>query len=117
MYEHRQAQLISRKQFARRMASHVVVAGTVIVASLVIGVVGFEWTEPSYSWLDAYVNAAMLLGGMGQVGPLTTPAGKVFAGTYALYAGLVVIVVTGLLLAPLLHRMMHRFHLLEKDEN
>lgn len=98
------------------MAEHLAVAAAVIGGSLVVGVVGFVYYEPSYSWLDAYVNAAMLLGGMGQVGPLTTSGGKVFAGTYALYAGLVVIVVTGLLLAPLLHRMMHRFHLVQRDE-
>ena len=108
--------MLSRAQFVRRMAVHVSAALGVVGGSLAIGVIGFAHYEPTYTWLDAYVNAAMLLGGMGQVNPLTTTGGKFFAGTYALYAGLVVIFVTGLLLAPLLHRMMHKFHWVEQDE-
>jgi hypothetical protein len=62
-------------------------------------------------WLDAFLNAAMILGGMGPVDTLHNPAGKLFAGLYALYSGLVLIAIAGLLLAPFLHRLMHRFHL------
>ena len=70
---------------------------------------GFRVTE-GYSWIDSYMNAAMLLGGMGQVNPINTAAGKLFAGTYALYAGLVVIAIMGLMLAPVIHRVLHKYH-------
>ncbi|MBI3792891.1 MAG: hypothetical protein HY275_18690 [Gemmatimonadetes bacterium] len=109
MYEHKRVPPISRGQFIARLARHGLVAVGVICASLAVGVVGFHVTE-GYSWLDSYVNAAMLLGGMGQVGALNSVAGKAFAGTYALYAGLVVIVVMGLMLAPVIHRVMHKYH-------
>jgi hypothetical protein len=62
------------------------------------------------SWLDAFLNAAMILGGMGPVDPVRTSAGKLFAGCYALYSGLVVLVTAGLILAPIAHRILHRFH-------
>jgi hypothetical protein len=68
------------------------------------------------SWTDAYVNAAMILSGMGPVGQLNTTAGKIFAGSYALYSGLVIIVATGIILAPVVHRVLHQFHLDEDDD-
>lgn len=70
---------------------------------------GYHFLE-GLSWLDGFLNAAMLLGGMGPVAPLQTPAGKLFAGFYALYAGLLFITVAGLLAAPVAHRLLHRFH-------
>lgn len=109
MYESRRTPPLSRRGFVARLARHGAVAGVVIGASLALGVVGFHLTE-GYGWLDSYVNAAMLLGGMGQVGPLTSVAGKLFAGTYALYAGLVVIVVMGIMLTPVIHRVLHKHH-------
>jgi hypothetical protein len=81
--------------------------------SLLIGMIGYKYFE-RWSWIDAFVNAAMLLGGMGPVNAPQTPGGKVFAGLYALYAGLLFLVVAGLLLAPLLHRFLHRFHWRER---
>jgi hypothetical protein len=116
VYERRHAPLISGRQFARRMAMHVLAAIALVLVSLGVGMVGFHSTERTFSWIDSYLNAAMLLGGMGQVDAPHTWAGKFFAGTYALYAGLLVIFVTGLLLAPLLHRLMHRFHWTEQGE-
>ena len=77
-----------------------------------VGYHGFE----HLSWLDSFVNAAMLLGGMGPVATLQTDAGKLFAGFYALYCGLVVIAVAGIVLAPVAHRVLHRFHLEERGE-
>jgi len=71
---------------------------------------GYHWLE-GLSWVDAYVNAAMILGGMGPVTELHTTGGKVFAGTYALFAGIVFLVTVGVVFAPVLHRVMHRFHL------
>ena len=79
------------------------------VVGLVIGIVGYAYFE-GMSVVDAYVNAAMILSGMGPVGELKTTAGKVFAGTYAIFSGLVVIIATGFLLAPIFHRVLHRFH-------
>lgn len=82
--------------------------------SLAIGMVGYEYFE-QLPWRDAFVNSAMLMGGMGPVDAPRTDGGKVFAGMYALYAGLVFIVAASLLFAPIVHRLMHKFHW-EQDE-
>ena len=81
-----------------------------IAASLAIGMAGYHGLE-RLSWLDSFLNAAMLLGGMGPLAAPQTDAGKLFAGCYALYCGLVVIAVAGIVLAPVAHRILHRFHL------
>ena len=86
----------------------------VIAASLAIGMVGYHGLE-QLAWLDAFLNAAMLLGGMGPIAVPVTEAGKLFAGAYALYCGLVVIAVAGIVLAPVAHRILHRFHLEERE--
>lgn len=112
MYEHRRQKLISGREFVRRMTRHGVWALLLVVGSLAIGVVGFHWLGGQL-WVDALVNASMLLGGMGPVGSLDvwgTP-GKLFASIYALYAGLVFLIVAGLLFVPLFHRILHKFHL------
>ncbi len=109
MYEHNRQPPLSRRFFIQRLMRHGAMAVAIIAVSLAFGVVGFHVTE-HYSWLDSYLNAAMLLGGMGQVNPITTDSGKLFAGTYALYAGLVVIVIMGLMLAPMIHRVLHKYH-------
>lgn len=74
-----------------------------------MGMAGYAYFE-GLGWLDAYLNAAMLLGGEGPVEAPRTPGGKVFAGSYALYAGLIFLVVAGLVFAPVVHRLLHRFH-------
>jgi hypothetical protein len=109
VYEHRHRRPLPRREFVLRMAAHVAVAAALVALSLVGGMWGYEHYE-GLGWRDAFVNAAMLLGGMGPVNALRTDAGKVFAGCYALYAGLVFLVVAGLLLAPLVHRLLHRLH-------
>lgn len=109
MYEHDRQPPLSRQYFVGRLLRHGAAAIAIILLSLAIGVVGFRVTE-GYGWIDSYLNAAMLLGGMGQVNPINTAAGKLFAGTYALYAGLVVIVIMGLMLAPVIHRVLHKYH-------
>lgn len=86
-----------------------------VVGSLAIGVVSYHFLE-DLSWLDAFLNAAMILGGMGPVDTLHTFAGKIFAGLYALYAGIIFLVVVGLLFAPIFHRFFHRFHLELEDD-
>jgi len=91
------------------MLAHGGAVAALAAVSLAIGMAGYVGFE-HLSWLDAFVNAAMLLGGMGPVDSPATSAGKLFAGLYALYCGLVVIVATGAFLVPVLHRAIHLFH-------
>jgi hypothetical protein len=81
-----------------------------VIASLVIGMVGYCVLE-GYSWVDSFLNAAMLMGGMGPAGTLHTDGGKIFAGIYALYCGLIELVAIGVFAAPIVHRFLHHFHL------
>ena len=115
-YEKKSERPIPRPAFAARIAWHLGASLILVGAALAIGMVGFKATEPTMTWLDAYLDTAMLLGGMGPVGELHTSAGKFFGGTYALFAGLVVILVTAIMLAPVVHRVMHRFHWETKSE-
>ena len=110
MYETREEALASKRKFAHRLLGHVAGAAALVGVSLAIGVAGYHGLE-DLPWVDALLNASMLMGGMGPVDALHTTAGKLFAAGYALYCGLVVIFAAGLLLAPLLHRLLHRFHL------
>ena len=91
------------------MQVHVAAAFALLLLSLAIGMAGYEYFE-QLAWRDAFLNAAMLLGGMGPVDAPQTNGGKVFAGLYALYAGLVFLVVAALVIAPVVHRVMHKFH-------
>jgi len=91
------------------MAVHVAFAAGLVGVSLLAGMWGYEHFE-HLAWRDAFLNTAMLLGGMGPVDPLRTNGGKVFAGIFALYAGMVFLVVAGLLLVPVIHRIAHLFH-------
>jgi len=109
VYEHRRIRPVSRQRFALRVAAHFAAAAALVLLSLLGGMWGYEHYE-GLGWRDAFLNAAMLLGGMGPVNAPRTDAGKLFAGAYALYAGLVFLVVAGLLLAPMVHRLLHRLH-------
>ena len=109
MYESRHKSPLTRAKFLRRIFSHLLAGFGVIVASLAIGMIGYVEFE-GLPWIDAFLNAAMLLGGMGPVHLPQTEAGKLFAGFYALYAGLVLIVVAAILISPVIHRVLHRFH-------
>jgi hypothetical protein len=109
MYENRHQKLLPRPLFLRRILAHALIAAGIITMSLGIGIAGYCGFE-HLSALDGFLNSAMLLGGMGPVNAPVTHAGKLFAGFFALYAGLVFIVTAGLLFTPLLHRLMHHFH-------
>jgi hypothetical protein len=110
-YEHRSEPLLSWRLFLlHRVGKTVATAAAVIAISLVLGMLGYRLTE-GMGWLEAFLNASMILGGMGPVDPMHSAAGKLFAGVYALYSGLVLVGVAGLLLAPFMHRLLHRFHL------
>ena len=106
--------LLSRPQFLVRMANYFLAASSLIASSLLIGMLGYHFFE-GLSWLDAFLNASMILSGMGPVNPLQTTAGKLFAGFYALYSGLLLILTSGLLLTPLVHRLLHSFHVDAKE--
>ena len=112
-YEHRTEPLLPRREFIRRLLQHGGFAGLLVLFSLVIGSWGFHEFVPQ-SWLDAFLNASMLLGGMGPVGSFDRPSGKLFASLFALYAGLIFLAVGSLVLAPILHRMLHKLHLEEE---
>jgi hypothetical protein len=109
MYESSKQAPLARRAFWRRLFRHAAIAFGLIAASLALGMAGYCGFE-KLDALDGFLNAAMLLGGMGPVNAPVTPAGKLFAGCFALYAGLVFIVTAALLFTPLLHRLMHRFH-------
>jgi hypothetical protein len=110
MFEHKAEPIARRRAFARRMTGHALVAVGFVIVSLLIGVVGYHWLE-RMSYVDSLLNASMLLGGMGPVGELHTVAGKLFASAYALFSGMVFLVVAAVLFAPVIHRFLHRFHL------
>jgi hypothetical protein len=113
--EHRREPLASRQVFLRRIGRYTVLSMAIISVSLAIGVVGYHVTE-GLPWLDSLLNASMILGGMGPVDPVRTAAGKWFASFYALFSGMVLLVAVGVLIAPVFHRFLHRFHLEIDDE-
>ena len=112
MYEHHKQPLANRKTFVRRVGINGLVAAGILFVSLGIGVLGYHFLE-DLPWIDALLNASMILGGMGPVAPLHTNAGKIFASFYALYSGVILLASVGVLAAPIFHRFMHRFHLQE----
>jgi hypothetical protein len=114
VYESRNIPPLPRAQFVRRLLGHAAAAVGLLAASLGAGMAGYVAFE-GLPWIDAFLNAAMLLGGMGPVDPPRSSAGKLFAGLYALYAGLVFLVTAALLAAPILHRVLHRFHWDERE--
>ena len=109
MYEHRRVRPLPRGRFIKRLAAHLLVASGLVLFSLAVGMWGYEHFE-RLAWRDAFLNTAMLLGGMGPVDPPRTDGGKLFAGGFALYAGLVFLVVAALIAAPMVHRIMHLVH-------
>jgi hypothetical protein len=110
MYEHRKHPILSRADFTKRVARHGMLALIVLALALGIGVAGYHYLG-ELEWLDALLNASMILGGMGPVDLLHKPAAKLFASCYALFSGLAFIGVASLLVAPFAHRLLHRFHL------
>jgi len=109
MYESKTQAPLPRASFAKRLLIHVSLALGLLVVSLGVGMLGYSYFE-RLSLLDAFLNAAMLLGGMGPVNPPVTRSDKLFAGLYALYAGLVFIVTAALVFTPIVHRVLHKFH-------
>ena len=114
MFEHRTEPLLPRRDFVRRLAYHALLAAAFLLAGLVTGMTGYHVFE-GQGWVDAFANAAMILSGMGPLDPITTPAGRIFAGCYAVFSGVAFLTTVGVLLAPIVHRAMHRFHLERRE--
>ncbi|PYP41504.1 MAG: hypothetical protein DMD43_06400 [Gemmatimonadetes bacterium] len=114
MYETRTEPVLSTTRFLRRLATHGLFALALVGVSLLIGTLGYH-SLGRQTWIDSFLNASMLLGGMGPVGEITTTSGKLFAACFALYAGLMLIGITTLVLAPVIHRILHTVHLEEPD--
>jgi len=110
MFEHHTRPLLPRHVFYRRVAKNFAFGIVFILFSLGIGMAGYHGCE-KMPWLDAFLNAAMILSGMGPVGTLQTDAGKFFAGCYALYSGLALVTSVAIIFAPIIHRFLHKFHL------
>lgn len=114
VYEQKHHKLLPRRHFVKRVARHGVLASGVAALALAVGVVGYHGLA-GLGWIDAFVNASMILGGMGPIDPLHADAAKVFAGLYALFSGLVFIGIAGVMTAPFAHRLLHRFHLEDSE--
>lgn len=115
MFEHRTKPLLPPRQFLGRVLRMAAIAASVVISGLGIGVLGYHITE-GLPWIDSLLNASMILFGMGPVNELTTTQGKLFASFYAMFSGVVFLTVTAVLLAPLFHRMIHKFHLDPAEE-
>jgi hypothetical protein len=113
-YERRHEPLLSRWLFFLRCLRHAVFASLVVGFALAIGVLGYRELE-GLSWIDSLLNASMILGGMGPVSELHHDSAKLFASAYAIFSGLAFIAVAGILLLPAVHRVLHRFHLDDRD--
>ena len=109
MYERQDHSLLSRARFLRRVGRNFLVVVLFVAVALGIGVLGYHYIA-HLGWVDALLNASMILGGMGPVDPLQSSAAKIFASCYALFSGLAFIGVAGVMLAPFAHRLLHRFH-------
>ncbi len=116
MLEHKTEALLPWSKFFGRVGKSIAMAQIVVAVALGIGVLGYHFIA-GFEWIDALLNACMILAGMGPMGELHSTAGKLFASGYALFSGLVFIVVMGVVLTPLLHRILHAFHLEQRDEN
>lgn len=109
MFEHRSEPVLPRGLFLQRLGRFALIALAITLGSLALGAAGYRALE-HMDWIDAVLNAAMLLSGEGPVSALRTAPGKLFASAFALYSALVLLVVTGVMLAPLAHRLLHLFH-------
>jgi len=114
MYEHKSQQLLPRNLYLRRLIGHASVAISIMFCSLAVGILGYHFFG-GLLWIDSLLNASMILGGMGPIDGLQTTAAKIFASFYALFSGIVFLVIAGILIAPFVHRLLHRLHLEESD--
>jgi hypothetical protein len=109
VFEHRSSPVLPRKAFIRRMRRSILASSGIAAATLAVGMCGYRFLE-NMPWADAFANASMILAGMGPLGNLSTDGGKIFAGCYALFCGLIFVTIITILIAPLFHRALHKFH-------
>ena len=114
MFERRHQKIAPALVFIKRLTVYIGAAILLILVALFIGIFGYHWLA-GLSWVDSLLNASMILGGMGPVNLLTSTNAKVFASLYALFSGLVFIAVMGIVFSPIVHRMLHKFHIDDKD--
>ncbi len=115
MFEHISKPVLPRKQFTSRMMRASLLGCGLIVFSLAIGMAGYMYFFPKLDWADAFVNAAMILSGMGPLANPETTGAKIFSGCYAIYSGLMLVMSAGVVFAPLVHRFLHKLHADEDD--
>lgn len=115
MYEHKRQKLAPKKVFYQRLAWHFIFAGATILLSLLIGIIGYHYSD-GVSWIDSLHNASMILSGMGPVIEIKSAIGKYFSSFYALFSGIVFITNIGILLAPAIHRLFHILHMDEPEK-
>lgn len=113
-YEQRHEQLAPRAVFVKRIVGSLAIALGIICVALLIGIAGYHYIA-GFNWIDSLLEASMILGGMGPIKELPNDTAKVFASVYALFSGLILIALMGIILAPVVHRVMHKFHVDEKD--
>lgn len=114
MFERKYEKLASQTVFLLRMGKSTLMAVALILVALCLGICGYRYIA-GYAWIDALLEASMILGGMGPINTLTTTGAKLFASGYALFSGLVFIAIMGIILTPVTHRMLHKFHLDDED--
>ena len=114
MFERKYQKIAAFSVFMRRLAQFIGIAILLILVAWCIGIAGYHWIA-GLNWVDSLLNASMILGGMGPVNVLTTAGAKIFASLYALFSGLVFIAVMGIVFSPIVHRMLHKFHIDDKD--
>jgi hypothetical protein len=113
-FESQHEKLAPRAVFLQRLASSLGIGLLLLGVALSIGIVGYHWIA-GLDWVDSLLEASMILGGMGPINPLATTGAKLFASVYALFSGVIFIALMGIVLSPLAHRMLHKFHLDEDD--
>ena len=113
MYEHHSKPLLPKEKYYQRIFRNFLWGGVIVAFSLLIGILGYHFTE-NLGWIDSLLNASMILTGMGPVNPMISTAGKLFASFYAIFSGVVFLTAIAFVLAPVAHRFLHKFHLQDK---
>jgi hypothetical protein len=115
LFEHRTQPLLSRRAYLRRVTYAAAISASILIAWVFGGMIGYHLLG-GLTWIDSFLNAAMIVGGMGPVNTLVNPAAKIFAGIYAILSGVIFLAIFSIIAAPIFHRFLHRFHL-EFDES
>jgi hypothetical protein len=115
MFERKRDKLLPWRRFVQRMAFSYLLAAGIVAFAMTIGVLGYHFIA-KLPWIDAILNASMILTGMGPVDPMKDTSAKLFASAYALFSGVVFLSAMGIVLAPIFHRILHHFHLDDTDE-